>query len=620
MKKFLSILLPLLLLLALAAYWAGRGQGSALPPAAAEVGDGSPAAYPPRMWEELARLQGFAVSQGEEAELPPGLAWARGEGEPELGDPAARKGGRVRLSNVGPFPANWLAFDSPVPQYFHYYLFGTVEMPLVALHPATRREIPGLAEAWVRQGRTVYFCLNPKARYSNGRPVRAADVALGVLLRARVGAAEWEALRAQAESLRVLGDHVLAVTLREGNAMPLAAARLGAWLHPAEPGFYAEAGSDYRERYAQRVPPTTGAYTVGRVERGRMVELVRVRDWWAADERYYRHSANVDAIEHHFLTDEAQAWEFFLRGRLDALQTRNLAAWQRYLEGNEAVGRGDIVPYEWRADYPMPPYGIALNAARLENIDLRRGVMQALDMDAAVALIFRGEGEQLTTFHSGYGALTPTATPAYAYDPAAARACFAAAGYTQAGEDGILRRADGSRLSLRLAYTPSEKIGALAMRLVQGAAACGLELVLEPLPWQNWSAQLREGRHELTFWAAPAAEPLPEPARFFGSAACGEEAPFALKDAEMDAAIAAYEGAGDEAARAAALAEIDRLVYERAVWLPGWKENDVRLAAWAHLRFPDVPACRFSTPSPYEVLEAHLYWVDDGNPNTTPAP
>ncbi len=611
MRAFWFLLLSLLLL-AGAAAWFAVGERAAAPRAEEVVGGLlPPAPYPVDMWQQLSQLAGVEVRSGSEDELPAGLPWQQGGEEPEIGDPRARKGGRVRQSNVGPFPANWLAFGSPTPQFFHYNLFTMVEVPLVDIHPVTRREIPGLAQAWAQQGRQLWFRLDPCARYSNGRPVRAADVALGVLLRARASCAEWGRLREVVESLRVHGEHVLAVRLREGQPLPLAAARLSQLLRPAEPGFYAEAAGDYRERYRHRIPPTTGAYTVGRVEPGRMVELVRVKDWWAREHRYRRHTCNVDAIEHHFLVDEAQAWEFFLRGRLDVMQTRNISAWQRYLEGASAVEQGRIIPHEFRADYPMPPYGIALNASRLPSRELRCGVMQALDMDRAVALLFRGEEERLSTFSSGYGALSPAQTPVWHYNPAAARACFAAAGYTQAGEDGILQKEDGTRLSLRFSYTPSEKIGTLAAVFVQSAAACGLELVPEVLPWQQWGQQVRERRHELCFWAGMAASPLPEPARFFGSRAEGEDAPFALQDAEVDAAIAAYDAAEDEGARAAALAAVDRLIHERAIWLPGWKENRVRLAAWAHVRFPDVPACRFSSPSPYEVMEAHLYWVEE---------
>ncbi len=611
MKRVFSILLPLLLLAGVAAYFATSVREAA-PQAAASAG-GEPAAYPADMWAQLARLPGVDVGQGAVADVPAGLPWQSGEGEPEIGDPRARKGGRVRLSNVGPFPDNWLAFGSPTPQFFHYNLSMAADMPLVGLHPVTRREIPGLAEAWALRGRELWFRLDTAARYSNGRPLRAADVALGLLLRARVGAGEWERFRELAESLCVYGEHVFCVRLRPGQSLALAAARLSPLLLPAEPGFYAEVGSDYVERYRHRIPPSTGAFTVGRVERGRMVELVRVQDWWAKNKRFYRHRFNADAVEHHFLTDEAQAWEFLLRGRLDALQTRNLAAWQCYPEGVPAVEEGRLILHEFAANYPMPAYGLALNAARLASVQLRCGIMQALNMDKVVAVIFRGQGERLNTFHSGYGELSPKATPAWSYDPAAARACFAAAGYSESGADGILRRADGTRLSLRLSYSPSEKLSTLVALLVPSAAACGLELVPEPLPWLLWSKQVRERQHELTFWAGMAAEPLPQPARFFASDATGEDAPFALADAEVDAAIAACEGAGDEASLAAALAALDRLIHERAVWLPGWKENRVCLAAWARLRFPDVPGCRFSTPSPYEVMEAHLYWVEDAS-------
>ncbi len=617
--KRLAITLLLLLLLASAAAWlATRGQAP-VPQPPAPVPQAA-AACPTGMWVELSRFAGVEVGQGDAAEIPPDLPWQTGLDEPELGDPRARKGGRVRLSNVGPFPENVLAFGSPTPQFFHANLFGAAEMPLVGIHPVTRREIPGVAEAWARQGQRVYFRLNPRARYSNGRPVRAADVALGLLLRARVGAAEWAALRELAESVRVLGEGLLCVRLREGIHLPLAAARLSPLLRPAEPGFYAEAVGDFREAYRHRMPPTTGAYTLGRVERGRMMELLRVQDWWAKDERYQRYRYNADAIEHHFPTDEAQAWELFLRGRLDALQTRNINAWQRYLEGEKAVEQGRIQRHNFCADYPMPSYGIALNAERLADLALRRGVMQALDMDRAVALLFRGEEERLETFHSGYGKLSPTETPTWQYNPSAARAAFAEAGYSEPGGDGILRRADGQRLRLRFSYSPSEKLSTLAAVLVQSAAACGLELVPEPLPWQQWARQLRERQHELTFWAGVAATPLPAPARFFAAAATGEDAPFALQDAEMDSALAAYAGAGDDAARATALAALDYLIYDRALWLPGWKENRVRLAAWSHIRFPNVPTCRFSTPAPYDVMEAYLYWVDEGESAETAAP
>lgn len=600
----MRFLRPLLLCCFLPAAWAvwraGQGGRAVPPPAAACCA--LPAPYPAGWESRLERVAGVVLETAPAEALPPDLPWQTAADEAEIGDPAARKGGRVRLSNAGPYPAHFLAFGSAQPQFFHYSLFTTVELPLAARHPVSGRTIPAVAEAWAVRGDTVYYRLNPAARYSNGRPVRAGDYVLGALLRAETGDAAHRSLCAAAVRLCAYGDAVVALQLRQPVTDAAVAAAL---LHAAEPSFYAAFGADYRERYAQLVPPTTGGYTVGRTERGRLIELRRVKDWWARELRYYRYTCNADAVEHHFLTDEAQAWEFFLRGRLDMLQTRNMAAWQERLPAADAR----IERHVFEAEYPVPPYGIALNTQTLPQAELRRGLLHAMDMDKAVEVLFRGEERRLRTFSTGYGALTPTDTPFDRYDPAAARAAFARAGYTQAGEDGILCRTDGARLSVRLAYTPSEKTETLVTILCGSARRCGAEILPEPLPWQSCDRKQREGRHELLFWADVAGAPLPQYDKWFGRGAAGS--PFRVQDSGMEAALAQYRTAANDAARAAAIAAVDARIYAAACWLPGWRESRVHLACWPRVRFPNTAECRFSVPALYDVAEAHLYWVEE---------
>ena len=557
----------------------------------------APAAYPADFAERLARVQDVALRSVGHAELPRGLAWRHAAEEADIGDPAARKGGTLNLSNAGPYPANFLHFGSTMPQFFHYSLFRMLEIPLVARHSASGATIPGTASEWAVEGRTVFFRLNARARYSNGRPLRAADYLLGALLRLECGCAEGDEIRDAVEGVTASDDGVLAVTLRrDTHRAEQVAASL---LHPAEPGFYAEFGSDYRERYARRIPPTTAAYAVARTQRGRLVELARVPDWWAADEKFYRHRFNVDRIRHHFPTDEAQAWELLMRGELDAIQTRNIDAWERY----RALAQPSLQFRDFTADCPAPPYGIALNARTVEPLALRRGLLHAMDMDAAIARVFRGDAERLRTFTTGYKGISPKNTPEYRHDPAAARACFAQAGFTEAGGDGILRRADGTRLCVRLAYTPNDKVSALVDTLVQSARACGAEVLPEPLPWQDIARMMQEGRHQMVFWATAAGEDAPDYARIFGRDAGGFDAPFHARDAELERLVEEFAATAD---RAACAARIDRRVYELAVWLPGWRENRAHVAHHPRLKFP-------ATPAPYDILEAHLFWLDDEN-------
>ena len=74
--------------------------------------------------------------------------------------------------------------------------------------------------------------------------------------------------------------------------------------------------------------------------------------------------------------------------------------------------------------------------------------------------------------------------------------------------------------------------------------------------------------------------------------------------------------AESQAALAAATLGANLRIQQLAVWLPGWKENRGYIASWRRVRFPNTPDCRLSTPAPYGITEAHLYWVDDeGHPN-----
>lgn len=568
-------LISLLVLVVAIAWWATRQH---TPPPETAVRSADSGAYPADFDERLRRVSLIKLER--HADIPGDLIWQTAGNQPPVGNPAATKGGRVCLSNAGPFPAHFLRFGGSV-QFFHQNLYAATEIPLLAKHPVTREITAGIAEAWAVCGNTIFLRLNPGARYNNGRPVRAGDFLLAVLLQAEQRCPEYETLAAAVQTMRAHGDYTLSLTLHKSADMIETLTLLA----PAEPAFYADFNSRFREEYAQKIPPGTGPYRVGHVQRGRKITLQRVQDWWGEQLPLCRHRFNADIIEHHFLTSEAQVWEFFLQGKLDALQTRNIAAWQERLASHP-----ELPTLVYDAEYPLPPYGIAINTRTVPDAELRRGLLHSMDMDTAVAQMTRGEGQRLTTFHSGYGKLSPETTPQYDYNPIAARSCFAKAGYTIPGADGILQRPDGTRLSVRLLYSPHEKISAMLATLINTAKSCGAEIVPEPVPWQTCQRQLQERTHQLVFWAVPAPS-LPAPALFFAADAAPEYSPFALQSQEMDAAL-----------RSGNLARIDKQVYELAIWLPGWKENRVYLAHHHRLAVPPSPWC-------FDALDAHMFWV-----------
>ena len=580
-------LLFFLLLLAAVAWWAVVRQPAEV---IVQGAQSAPAAYPADFAQRLARVQQIQLELN--SRLPDGIVWQTAAEHPEIGNPSACKGGRVRFPNAGPFPAHFLRFGGSI-QFFQQNLLAATEIPLVARHPLTSQPTAGVAEAWATVGNTIYFKLNHAACYNNGCPVRAADYLLAALLQAEQHCAEGEALAAAATALRTHGDRLLSITLKKKSDIASAAQLL----HPAEPGFYRDFNSRFRESYAQRIPPAAGPYRVSRVERGRMLELQRVSGWWGEQLPLCRHRFNADFIEHHFLQSEAQVWEFLLRGKLDAVQTRNIVAWQEH-----TTNADHLTTLVYDAEYPMPPYGIAINTQTVSDINIRRGLLQAMDMDRGLQLIWRGEAQRLSTFSSGYGKLSPSDTPQYSFSPENARACFARAGFTNQGSDGILRQADGTKLSVRLLFTPNKKISTLMSSLISSAATCGAEIIPEAVPWQTSQRQLDERKHELVFWAVPAPA-TPQPELFFAKTAESAFSPFCLDSQEMEQALEEYK----KQPTADNLARIDKLVYQSAIWLPGWKENRVYLAHHPRIHVPASPWC-------YDALDAHLFWVLPSKP------
>lgn len=580
MKKLL--ILPVVLIAAVA-WWATSVQHSAI--ITPEHNTPAQATYPADFEARLRRVQELSLEIS--AVCPADIPWQDAAGHPPAGCPDARTGGVVRLCNAGPFPANFLRFGSRQVQFFHQNLLAATEIPLVGRHPRTGTPTAGVAEAWATVGNTVYFRINPRARYTNGSPVNARDYLLTALLQAEQRCHEHQQYKELFSAIREHPGNILSVELRKSSPEPvLAAAR---HMLPSEPGFYHQFPP---ENTARHLPPGTGPYRISHVEKGRLVVLRRVPQWWGEQLPLCSHRFNADSLEYHFLTSEAQVWEFFLRGKLDLLQTRNISAWQQHQA--EYTGHPTLV---YDAEYPLPPYGIAFNSRTLPELELRKGLQHAMDMERAVQLIMRGEGRRLSTFSSGYGELTPRNTGQYHYSPEQARACFSRAGYTTPGPDGILCKPTGERLSVRLLYTPHEKISNLIGILISSAAHCGAEIVPEPVPWQICQRQLQEQSHQLVFWAVPAPE-YPEPALFLSPDAAPEFAPFALDSPAMNAALEAFEHSPD---KKSALARIDQLVHELAIWLPGWKENRVYLIHQKHLHVPPSPWC-------FDAADAHMFW------------
>lgn len=559
-----------------------------------------------------------------EVDLPTDLRWQCGDDQPELGSPAARKGGSLRLAQLRSFPNTLRPFGPNSNNSNRRFIYDDIDLPLIRLHPGTGAIIPGTAERWAvsPDGRTVYFRIDKQARFSDGSKLTARDFITALYVRTSPYAAEPfynDYYKSNFAHITVYGDHCIAVTL--ADARPYAP--YFASIPPSCTAFYAEFGPDYPMRYLWRVAPTTGGYTIrpGGLIMGRQMTLSRVRDWWAAKRRYTRYACNVDNIVYSFINEPTKARELFRIGELDAYSGRESDFWYEGLEV-DPVHRGFIQRIRFYNIWPRNCFGFHLNCSRppFDNRELRLGFHHALNIRLVIETIFRGDYRRAGSYFSGFGIYTDESIKARPYSPEQAREHFARAGYTEEGSDGILCKPDGTRLQITVSARIDPLYSNCMSTLREEAARCGLDLRLEQSDDTVFYLKVKDKQFTAALFSWGFSPPLPDPAPFFSSAyACkpdGSPLPgtnniTATAEPAIDAAIDACRRAGTEAQAVAAHHQLQQLIHETGAWVPGWSTNYWRFAQWRWLRWPEDGAYPFCPPRYYDPLDSHLYWIDE---------
>ncbi len=400
---------------------------------------------------------------GKPEEVPADLVWEDGMSHEEIGDPRAKKGGTFRTF-IQAFPPTLRPFGDNSNNGFRSAIYDDIDMPLVGLHPKSMEMIPGLAKEWAvsADGRTVYFRLDEEATYSDGVAVRARDFIFGSYIRISddiVNPYAKQYYRENIAGVVAYDERTLSISLPE--AQIFAPATVGS-LTPSPPHFYTEYGSDFTERYQWRFPPTTGAYEVRDedVRKGVSVTQSRVKDWWARDRKYYRYRFNPDRIAHIVVRDESKAFELFRAGELDTFPVTRPDYWYEKSE-IPPVFDGYIERYTFYNQWPAIPRGLYLNVSKplLDDRDVRIGIQHAMNWQKVIDVLYRGDFQRLDAFNQGYLLFSDPTIRARPFSISAARAAFRKAGFTRTGRDGILRKADGTRLSISASYTAGPRSG-----------------------------------------------------------------------------------------------------------------------------------------------------------------
>ncbi|MCG8619344.1 MAG: extracellular solute-binding protein [Desulfobacterales bacterium] len=545
--------------------------------------------------------------------LPDKIKWITNNSDPVYSSPAAVKGGMLR-SALSSFP---MTFRVVGPDS-NGGLAGALrdnQLGLLGMHPNTRNLIPELATHWAYgdDKKTMYFKLDPDARWSDGHPVTARDYIYTLtFMRSKQIIAPWynDYYTREIESVIAFDDYTIAV--KSTKAVPDLHLKLA--IGPIPEHFYRKLGNDFTTRYNWAIVPNTGAYQISDFKKGRYIRFDRKKDWWAADRRYFKHRFNVDTVKFTVIRDTNLSWEYFKKGRLDTFGM-TLPKYWHVKSKTPVIDNGYVHMIWFFNDLEQPSYGMWLNQDKpiFKDKHLRQAFAHAMNVDKVIQKVLRGDYLRLPQAFFGYGEYTDYTIQARSYDIQKVHTLMTEAGW-QRGQDGVWKNGD-RRFSAKVTYYTDEHMPRLAV-LKEEALKAGVELTLEKLDPSAAFKKILEKQHEVA-WMGWSTNIRPSYWQGWHSDNAHKAQTNNITntdDPELDGLIDRYRDSLIKDQRIALSKTIQRKIHDIGAYVPTYMVPYVRTAYWRWMKLPEFHGTRSTDQSmfdPFSPAVGGLFWIDE---------
>ncbi len=218
----------------------------------------------------------------------------------------------------------------------------------------------------------VTFVLDPAARFSDGKPVTPDDVIFSWQLLRDKGRPNYRVYYSKVTKAQALGTNAVRFDLAGSNdrELPLI---LG--LMPVLPKHAVNV--DTFEEPTNTPLVGSGPYTVGKVDPGKSITLVRNKDYWGRDLPVNRGFWNFDEIRYDYYRDANAYHEAFKRGLFDVRTENDPSRWRRSYDF-PALHDGRVVKETFTSGLPKPSFYFVFNTRRPIFADIR--VREALSL------------------------------------------------------------------------------------------------------------------------------------------------------------------------------------------------------------------------------------------------
>ena len=541
--------------------------------------------------------------------LPDDILWLTNNRSPVFAAPEAEKGGTFRAYFTS-FPLTIRTVGPDSNTGIRGHILGN-QLSLTNLHPNTEEILPELATHWAfgKDKKTMYFQLDRRARWSDGRPVTADDYLYTLtFMRSKNIVAPWYNNYYTEEIKEVIkyDDYTIAVVA--GKAMP--DLHMTVSISPLPRHFYGVVPKDFVKRYNWKIVPNTGPYQIGKIVKGKSISFKRKKDWWAKDLKYFKGRFNVNKVTIKVIREEVSAFEYFKKNKLDAFSLMLPNFWHEKAKNLEIFDKGYIKKMWFYVDSPQPTTGLWLNQdiELFKDRTVRYAFHHAMNVDKVINEVLRGDSSRLHSGTIGYGKYTNPEIKAREYNIGKVEKLMMAAGWKR-GSDGIWMKGN-LRFSVKVLYGYKEYTQRLVV-LKEEAKKAGVELELQLLSGLSMVKTALEKKHEVAV-ITQSGGLRPRYWQTFHSVHAHKPQTNNLTntdDPALDKLIDSFRTTMEVDKRVKLAWKIQEKIYEIAPVVPTFKTNYFRTAYWRWWRFPKIPATKLSSGL-FEPFSTGLFWFD----------
>ena len=520
--------------------------------------------------------------------------------------PLARRGGTLRW-NGGQPPKSFNAYvdNNAYSAMVFDFLYGK----LLGMDPATAELVPMLARRWATSddGRTFVFELDPRATWSDGKPVTADDVkwTFDAVMDPKSDVGPWKSTLDFFVSPEVLVERT--VRFRKKGTSPRDWRDIlncsVFWILPR----HVFAGQDFN-RLNLVGAVTCGPYRIARAEAQVETELERHGRWWCQDLPRSRGLCNFDRILIRYFADNENAFEALKKRKIDVYPVYAARIYNRET-GTAAFRRNWILKRRVRNRAPFGFQGFAMNMRRFpfDDVRVRRAMAALVDRETMNRTMMNGVYFLLNSYYPDlYDAEHPCPNEMHVYDPEKAARLLAESGWRKDPADGALKKGGRPFAFAFLSRASSED--KFLVLFDHELRRLGITMSIVRKDFAGWMRDMDAFAYDMT-WASWGAGVVKYPELAWSGAEAdrrGSNDITGFKSAEVDRIIAEEKGYASASARRDAYRRIDSLIAAEVPYVLLWQSDSTRLLYWNKFGMPETVLEPFSR----EESVLSCWWFD----------